>query len=375
MVAAAGFLAVVAGTAQGREDDWGEDERPLETTIGADRYLAGGRVGIETPVAGDAIAAAGSVTLASEVEGDAVLGGGTLDVRGRIGEDLYAAGGSVRVDAIVAEAARIAGGNVVVGRQARFGGGSAVAGGEIRFDGAAGSVLYLAGGRVRFDGEAAADVVVAAREVEVGPQARIAGRLVVRSPSPPQVAGGARIAGGVEHVVVAAPEPAPGAVRVVGGALFAAWIVGLALLAMLLLGLLPRFLRQTGAVLAARPLASTGLGFALVVGVPVAAVLLMVTVIGIPVGLLALAAYFPLLLLGYLAAVIAVGDVVLARVRPGAGGLRARAMASLAALLVLALAARIPFVGPWIGFVLLLGGLGALALSVARSRSGTPLPG
>jgi hypothetical protein len=309
------------------------------------------------------------------VAGDAVLGGGTLDVRGRVGDDLYAAGGSVSVDSTVAEAARVVGGSVTVGRQARFGAGSAVAGGEVRFDGAAGSMLYLAGGRVRFDGDAGADVVIAAREAEVGPQARIAGRLLVRSPSPPRVAEGARIAGGVEHVLVEMPKPAPGAVRVVGGVLFAAWVAGLALLGLLLLGLYPGFFRQAGAVLASRPLASVGLGFALVVGVPVAAVLLMVTVIGIPAGLLALAAYFPLLLLGYLVAVIAAGDAALARLKPGAGGLRARAVAYVLALLVLALAARIPWIGPWVGFALLLTGLGALALSLARSRASAAATG
>ncbi len=267
------------------------------------------------------------------------------------------------------------GGNVTVGRQARFGGGSAVAGGQVRFEGAAGSALYMAGGSVRFDGEAAGDVVVAAREVDIGPQARIAGSLLVRSPSPPRVAEGARIDGGVRHERIEAPQAPSGAIRVVGGALFAAWLAGLGLLGLLLLGLFPGFFRRTGELLGRRPLASAGLGFALLVGVPVASVLLMVTVIGIPVGLLGLAAYLPLLLLGYLAGVIAAADAGLARLRPGAAGLRPRALAFVIALALLALATRLPWIGPWIGFALLLTGLGALALSVHRTRGSVPAAG
>lgn len=375
-VLAVGCLLAAGGVAAGsREDDGDDDHRPVEARVGADHYAAGGRVRIDAPVAGDAIAAGGSVDQGADVAGDAVLAGGTVEVRGRVGDDLYAAGGTVRVDGAVAESARVVGGTVTVGRQARFGGGGAVAGGQVRFDGAAARVLYLAGGNVRFDGEAAGDVIVAGREVEIGPQARIAGTLTVRSASAPRVADGARIDGGMRHERVEVPQPPAGTVKVVGGTLFAAWVVGLLLLGVLLIAVLPGFVRRTGEALRQRPLASAGLGFALLVGVPVGAVLLMVTVIGIPVGLLALAAYFPLLLLGYLAAVVAAGDAALARVRPGASGLRARAVAFGIALVVFALAARIPWIGPWIGLGLLLLGLGALTLSLARTRAGAPVAG
>lgn len=358
---------VLLSSARADEREHDSDDGVVESVVGADRYFAGGRVELDKPGAGDAIAAGGTVSLGSDVAGDAVLAGGTVDVRARVGQDLYAAGGSLRVDAAVAESARLVGGDVSVGRAARFGGDSAVAGGKVRFEGAAASALYLAGGTVRFDGEAAGDVVIAGREVEVGPQARIAGALLVRSPAPPRVAEGARIAGGVRHEVVEAPRVPEGAVEVLGGILFLAWVLGLLLLGVLGVALFPDLSRRAAAGVTERPLASAGLGFSLLVGIPIGAILLMVTVIGIPIGLIALAVYFPLLLLGYLAGVVAAGDALLARVRPGAAGLRPRALAYVAALVALALVARIPWIGPWIGFAVLLLGLGSLMLALARS--------
>jgi hypothetical protein len=354
---------MLLSSARADEREHESDDGVVERVVGADRFAAGGRVELDKPGAGDALAAGGAVVLGADTVGDALLVGGTVDVRGRVGQDLYAGGGSLRVDAAVAESARLAGGDVRVGRGARFGGDSAVVGGTVRFDGAAGSALYLAGGTVRFDGEAAGDVVIAGRDVEVGPRARIAGALLVRGPAPPRVAEGARIAGGVRHELVQAPPVPDGAARVVGGMLFVAWVLGLLLLGVLSLGLFPNLSRRAAAGVTARPLASAGLGFALLVGIPAGAVLLMVTVIGIPMGLLALALYFPLLVLGYLAGVVAAGDALLARFRPAAVGWRPRALAFALTLVVLALAARIPWIGPWVGFALLVFGLGSLALT------------
>lgn len=368
-LAAALLCLALLPAARGDSREHHSDEDAVAHVIGADRYFAGGRVELDKPSPGDAIAAGGTVSLGSDVAGDAVLAGGTVDVRARVGQDLYAAGGSLRVDAAVAESARLAGGDVSIGRAARFGGDSVVAGGKVRFDGTAASTLYLAGGTVRFDGEAAGDVVIAGREVDVGPGARIAGALLVRSPAPPRVAEGARIAGGVRHEVVEAPRVPEGAVQVLGGMLFLAWVLGLLLLGLLGLALFPDLSRRAAAGVTERPLASAGLGFALLVGIPIGAILLMVTVIGIPIGLIALAVYFPLLLLGYLAGVVAAGDALLVRFWPGTTGLRPRSLAYVGALVALALLARIPWIGPWVGFAVLLLGLGSLILAVARAGS------
>jgi hypothetical protein len=135
----------------------------------------------------------------------------------------------------------------------------------------------------------------------------------------------------------------------------------------------PRYSAAAGEVAWQRPWASLAVGFALVLCVPVAAVLLMVSVLGAPLGALLLMLYPVLLMMGYVTGAIAIGDAVLARWarRRGrkvtTGG---RIVALLLALLVLLLLIRIPFGGLLVIAVVLLLGLGAATIQAHRRYAG-----
>jgi hypothetical protein len=112
------------------------------------------------------------------------------------------------------------------------------------------------------------------------------------------------------------------------------------------------------------------LGFVLLVCAPVAALLLLVTLIGIPLGLLAIALYLALLPVAYASAGIGLGEWALGRWKPAAARRFGwRAGAATIAIVLLALLGTIPWLGGLIGFAALLAGLGALLLQVRR---GTP---
>jgi hypothetical protein len=146
-----------------------------------------------------------------------------------------------------------------------------------------------------------------------------------------------------------------------------AWTIGLMLLAGALVATLPGVTAGVSRTLRARPAASVGLGFALVVCVPVAVLLLLLTIVGIPVALLSLALYLAALPLAYVLAALALGDWALQRWQPPRLAHRGwRWGAACAVLLALALVGWLPLVGTLAGFVALLLGLGALALQVAR---------
>ncbi|HEU0203200.1 MAG TPA: polymer-forming cytoskeletal protein, partial [Burkholderiaceae bacterium] len=102
----------------------------------------------------------------------------------------------------------------------------------------------------------------------------------------------------------------------------------------------------------------------------VAIVILLVTVIGIPLALLALVLYFALLLAGYVMTGIGVGDFALARWRPAAAERKGwRIGAAVLGLFVIALLARIPWVGGLVTFLALLAGFGALLMQVRAARA------
>jgi len=370
-LAAAGLVAVglAVGPALAAEEARG--------SFGDDRYVAGDDVMLEEDVTGDALVVGGRSEVAGRVGGDALVTGGTVDVRGEIGEDVYAAGGDVRVEATVRGNLRAAGGSVSLEPGASVAGNATLAGGNVDVYGKVGGGLQAFGGRIRLNGEVAGDVEAASDNVRVGPDARIGGKLLYRGPGMPEVAEGAVIAGGVEKQRRAWKEirPESGIGRAAAGVMRALWFAGVLLLGVLFVALFPAFSRQAAATVRSDALASVGLGLALLVAVPVVAVVLFVTIIGIPLGFAVLLGYALMLMLGYITGALALGDLLLAKAKPAESGSPGwRILFLVLALLVVALVRRIPVVGELAVFALFLAGFGAFALRALRGYRGADAP-
>jgi cytoskeletal protein CcmA (bactofilin family) len=367
LVAAAGLAAGAALAADEARGSFGDD-----------RYVAGDDVMLEEDVAGDALVVGGRSEVAGRVGGDALVTGGTVDVRGEIDEDVYAAGGDVRIEATVRGNLRAAGGSVSLEPTGRVEGNVTLAGGNVDVYGRVGGGLQAFGGRIRIDGEVAGDVEAASDNVRIGPDARIGGKLLYRGPGKPEVADGAVIAGGVEKQRRAWKEISPesGIGRVATGVMRALWFAGVLLLGVLFVALFPAFSREAAATVRSDALASVGLGLALLVAVPVVAVVLFITIVGIPLGFAALLGYALLLMLGYMTGALALGDLILARAKPEeARAAGWRILFLVLALVLIALVRRIPAVGELAVFVLFLAGFGAFVLRALRGYRGTTAQG
>lgn len=355
-------LALVTITGCSAHHDGGDT---VTHQFGADYFGAGGVLNLTQPVDGDAILAGGHVSTASEVKGDLVAVGGEVSVGGAIGDDLYAAGGSVQFDAIVNGNARVAGGEVNLGPATIVAGGVSLTGGQVEFEGVAHEYLQVSGGSVRLDGEVVGDAEVRAKELLIGPDARIGGRLIYHGPSEPVVPDGAVITGGIEfheqdvgryftHAQHGARDAATG----FGTFL---WFVGVFLAGALFVLLLPGFTSEAAAAIGRKPLPSLGLGLAILLCVPFVAVVLLITIIGIPVALLLMSLYLLVLFLGWITAALFVAQRGLAALRPGRPVTRSwQLLALLLGLVALWLLRQLPLVGGLIGFVALLAGIGAL---------------
>ncbi len=344
-------------------------------TFGNDRFVAGDDVAVTGSVEGDAFLAGGRSQVDGRVDGDVVVTGGTVEIRGEVSEDVYAAGGDVRVDARVGGDARAAGGSVSIERRAEVQGNGTFAGGSVDVDGRIGGALQAFGARVAVDGEVGGDAEIAAESIRIGPDARIGGRLVYRSPEAPWIAEGAVITGGVEKRQRAwqGVSPESGVGRVIKGILRTLWFTGAVLLGIVLVAVLPAFTREAAATVRSEPLPSIGLGMAMLVAVPFLAVILFITIIGIPLGLAVLLGYGLLLMLGYLTAALAIGDLALERVRPADAATTGwRVLFLVAALVMLALLRLVPWLGDLVVLVLFLAGLGAFSLRLLRSYRSNP---
>jgi hypothetical protein len=277
-------------------------------------------VDLAADVAGDAIAAGGSVNVTPEtrVQGRAMFAGGEVDVRGHFGRWLRAAGGTVRVGA------------------------------EVRGD------VELAGGTI-----------------EVLPSARIEGNFTYRSPRPATIHPDARIAGTVTHRAVEAPRWSAWA-PMAGWLVRIALVVSLALAGVVLVRLFPGFSAGAVQTLKGSALRSLGLGFALWAATPVAAALLAVTGVGLPLGVTLAAAYVIALLAGLLVALAFVGAAATGGLRVSTRG---RMLTSVVVgVLVLGLVMLLPLAGAAAMMIGLVWGLGALALHGHRRYAGHESP-
>lgn len=287
-------------------------------------------------------------------------------------DDVVRLGGQIEVTEAIDGSLHAAGGRITI--EAPVGGDASLAAGSVTVRGPITRELRVAGGNVLIDGPVGGDAYVMAGKLELGPDARISGKLtfhggeLIRDPAavvygtlqqnPKRVRRHVRVE---EH---AASSYARGWF----------WTTGLLVLAALIAAALPGPSRRMATELRERPWLTALVGLVALTTIPVAALLLMVTIIGIPIGLLAIAAYAALLLVGYVWLAVAVGGMLLDRVKPETAAITAwRAGAAVAAMLALALLARLPFIGGFIVFVALVVGVGMVVAALMR-RSSPPAP-
>lgn len=300
--------------------------------------------------------------------------GGSVGITQATEGPVLAVGGTVTVNAPVNGNVRMAGGTVEVGSAAAISGDASLAGGTVTVDGSIKGNLRAAGGQVRINGPVAGDASIAAGTLELGPDARIDGKLVFRGEDLRRDPA-AQVTGGVEqrqgrtraHTRTAAERFARGWI----------WTAGLMVLAALIAAALPGPSRRMAQELRERPWITPLLGLVALTSIPIAAVLIMITVIGIPIAVLALIGYAALLLVGYVWLAVVVGGMLLDRVRPETAALTAwRAGAAVLAMLALAILARVPFVGHLVGLAALVVGVGMIVAVVFRhSRGAEARPG
>ena len=338
-------------------------ERPgvSETVIASDYYGAGAAASPAGTVEGDAFVAAVRLDLDQPVNGDALLGGGSVSVAARVGGDLYALGRSVMLDALVGGSARLTGGHVELTKRARVSGKTTLVGGRVSMLGNAGHQLAVFGEHVTLDGQVDGNVTIASRTLYIGPSARISGKLTYRGTAPVQIDPAAVIAGGVNYLSFNfADETYQPVARVVAWVGAIAFTIGLFLIGMIAILLLPNSTAHMSTLGRRRPIASIGLGLATILCMPIAVVLLLLSVVGIPFALMLLLLWPMILMFGYLAGVMAASDAVAGPI-PHAKARRILLLAM--GLGVMLLFARVPFAGWIIAMVLVTMGIGAMALN------------
>ena len=333
-----------------------------------DIYLTGRRVDVNAQVNGDVVAAGARVRIGNDIHGDVMALGGLVTVIGGVDDDVRVAAGEVEIGAAVAGDVIAAGGSVALMSDAIVAGRSWLAGGRVEVAGRIGGELRAVARSIVIAGTIDGDAILAARRVEILPSARIAGRLSYTSPVEAHIAEGAKIGGGIVRRVADVGFARRWYAGAVFGAFSLVWIVGLAAIGILFMAAFPVASRAAVRLIGGTIWKSMAVGFAVLVIMPVAAVLSFLSVLAIPLGLVLMASYFVALVIAYLTVAMGLGEWGLRRVGWGEpAGFWQRALAFVLGVIVLTMIGWIPFVGGLVLVLALIAGLGGWALKFSRA--------
>src|SRR6266576_1624518 len=306
----------------------------------ATEFRKGDRITIvkDEVVHSDLYVAGGQIRIAGTIEGDLVVAGGDVEVSGHVMGDMLSASGQVRMTGQVEGSIRGYAGNITL--KGKVGRNVMTFGGDVNIDHdavIAGSVT-TGSGRLSLDGHVARDLLAFAG------QSNISG----------DIGGAVKIRGGGLNIASSADI----------------WMAGFILYGLVLYSLMPKFSQE--AVKSAEQYgASAGLGVLVLFGVPIAACIACITVVGLFIGISTLFVWYAAL---YFAQII-VGTVVGQWLMGRTGELWPTVGRKAVGVVIVRVCTTIPDVGGWVKFVAILWGIGAISLAIFRRFQPVPATG
>lgn len=269
-------------------------------------YVAGGSVFANSTITGDLYAVGGSLTIEGSVEQDLVVAGGNITVNGPIGGDIRVAGGTVIINSKVNGDVVVAGGTVTFTEKSSVGGDAMLAAGEVRFDGPVIGNVKVRGGQVTINSTVTGNVdVMADQSLTFGSKAVVASKILYKGSKEAVVTDGAQISA-VEYQPLANRAGNKNAAGDALAGIFTFFVlikaIGGLILGLILIKLFPRSTKELVGSFQNKPWHNLGIGFlALIVG-PIAAMILIITFVGMYVAFMLLLAW---LLIIFIAAIVA----------------------------------------------------------------------
>jgi hypothetical protein len=321
-------------------------------------------VNINGTISGDLIAFARQVNVQGNVQGNVIVFGQKLDFSGSVDGDIFAFGQNILAEGRIGQSLWAFGQTITVGR-------------DVRLD----KDATLFSQWAFINGNVERDVTAYSQTLDVGSKVGRnlhfeGGALMIHAPS---VIGGnlysmtisekevqidpAVTIGGKKHIGFIKPQASR--YRTPGFYAKQAFRIGAGFFMGLLLYWIVPGMRHISLSTGRALLTSGGIGFLVGVAAPVAAIILAITLIGIPIALLVTVLW----LLGlYLAKIIVAKCIGSAIFGARDNGLSSTLLPLLIGLVIVIIAVNLPYIGGILNFILMLIGFGALVMTVYRMR-------
>lgn len=316
----------------------------VEGVINGDLLVFGETVEVRGVVKGDLVSFAKRTVVSGSVEGHIFSCAQSLDVDGQVGQSIYGWAQSLRV-----------------GNRSRIGDGMVVGSGDFILEGEVKRSVTIFSGNADVSGNIGRELTMAGGKLTLGDTARVGGNLTarVRHLQDVYIGDGATVAGKrdiqlrVRKSQFARPR-------------FylhqAVWLAAAMLVGWLGLILFPAFFRTTTQVVGSGWL-SLGVGIAILAGVPVAMIVIGITLVGLPISLMLFALYLTGIYLAKIWVGAYLGQIIL---RPAGATKGDWALGLLVGLVILTVVGFIPYLGGLVRFGVICLGLGAFAAQLYR---------
>lgn len=361
-VLALGVLGAGVASAQSNMAAGSEVTLAKDQTIDASYYAAGETLIINGTVKGDLYCAGTSVEVNGTVEGDVLCAAQDLRVEGTVEGDVRVAGQTVTVAGDVERSVTVMGQTIELG--GKVGRDATLTGQTMRVTGEVGRDTVIAGERLVVSGSVGRNVQMTGESTSLRDGANIGGSVAYTSNNDAEVESGAVVSG----EIVRQDPPQSESVEVgpmawVAAALFA--FIFLLPIGVVYIAFAPRAAGSAVEYVRRKTLITAGLGFLSLFLVPFVAIALIVTVIGLPLGVMLFMLWAMALPVAFVIGAYTVGAWITA-VDVDHSSMR-KFLAMLVGLLLFILLSFLPYVGWVITLLAMIGGFGVITMGVVRA--------
>ena len=338
-----------------------------------DLYVAAETIIVDGTVDGDLWAAGNTITVNGIVNGSVMAAGRIVNINGDVTHAVRAVAETININGDVDGDVMAGCGKLNIDSTARIGGDLLFGADIASIDGAVEGNIKGSGREVTISNWVSGDVELEVESLTILSTANIGGDLSYTSEEEADIRSGAQVTGATTHTI---PEVKEDEAKGFPFILFTSALSKLISFLMafvtgvVIIFLAPKKLTSITDAIGTRPGPSAGWGAMILFLTPIAALIVCLTIIGIPLGLIALVLYGIALYLAQIPVGLFIGSWIIGRFRDVES--KAIMVGALAiGLAILKLLSLIPYFGFFVGFVVVLFGLGAVVAAERKRRAET----
>lgn len=296
LVVACGLISIAVPVARAQGFRSGNTASvPSGETLSSTLWAAGNTIDVAGTVQGDVFCAGQNITISGTVEGDVICAGQNITVSGTVMGDVRAAGQTVNITGKVSGSASVAGQTASLSSDGQIGRDLSLVGSEITVAGQVGRDVFMGNERATIAGTIGRNVTSDGGKVRLDKTAVVGGRFDYTSREDASIDAGAQIKDGISHSIP--PSSGSSSAREANRVVGVIMAISLFTVALVTILIAPQFVDAAARKTMLEPLKTFGVGVVFLFFAPMAVFGLLVSVIGIPVAILAFCLWIFVLML------------------------------------------------------------------------------